>query len=90
MFLPLIELRHEKMQANCEKKIMDILQTSYGICLELIAVLSMKKSEDGKLLFGLFHLQDIKKWALLFYIYIVTGGNKKKPLTDFSTEGKIL
>lgn len=37
----------------------------------------MKKSEDGKALFGLFHLQDIKKWALLFYIYIVTGGNKK-------------
>lgn len=37
----------------------------------------MKKNEDGKLLLGVFHPQDIKEWALLFYIYIVTRGKKK-------------
>lgn len=86
MFLPLIELRHEKMQVNCEKKIKDILQTSYRICLELITVFSMNKSEDINFLFGLFHFQDIKKWALLFYIYIVTGDSKNLSLISVLEE----
>lgn len=80
MFLPLIEVRREKMQVNCEKKIKDVLQTSFGIHLELITMLSLKKSEDGMLFFSLFCPQDIRKWVLLFYIYIVTGGNKKTSL----------